>query len=89
MQMNEMFEWIFCRNESYDRKSDRESSSSKFNLAAGQHAFQENTYKKITACDVCRDILRGISSVNLNLLNLLNEFSRVKICTSYTKYRAF
>ncbi|KAL3199397.1 hypothetical protein MRX96_014041 [Rhipicephalus microplus] len=25
----------------------------------GQHVFQEYTYKKVTACDVCREILRG------------------------------
>ncbi|XP_064476950.1 uncharacterized protein LOC135390906 isoform X2 [Ornithodoros turicata] len=25
----------------------------------GQHVFQEYTYKKVSACDVCREILRG------------------------------
>ncbi|CAN8010615.1 unnamed protein product [Ixodes pacificus] len=25
----------------------------------GQHVFQEYTYKKVTACDACREILRG------------------------------
>jgi hypothetical protein len=50
------------RSEAYERRNEkfRESSSSKFNFFDGQHQFQENTYKKITACDVCREILRGI-----------------------------
>lgn len=28
-------------------------------LYGDQHVFQEYTYKKITPCDVCREILRG------------------------------
>ncbi|CAG2168538.1 unnamed protein product, partial [Oppiella nova] len=46
-------------------EEDRESSSSRCGFPAGQHAFQENTYKKITACDVCREILRGHSRQGL------------------------
>lgn len=35
------------------------------NLYDGQHIFQEYTYKKITPCDVCREILRGHSRQGL------------------------
>ncbi|XP_076346314.1 uncharacterized protein LOC143244822 isoform X2 [Tachypleus tridentatus] len=28
-------------------------------LDSGQHVFQEYTYKKITPCDICREVLRG------------------------------
>ncbi|XP_074593516.1 uncharacterized protein LOC141849193 isoform X2 [Brevipalpus obovatus] len=44
-----------------DKRSLRGNSElgSRFNLYDGQHIFQEYTYKKITPCDVCREILRG------------------------------
>ncbi|XP_054162296.1 uncharacterized protein LOC128960249 [Oppia nitens] len=50
-----------------DRSETNESSSSSSRLSfpVGQHVFQENTYKKITACDVCREILRGHSRQGL------------------------
>lgn len=32
----------------------------RISVQLGVHAFQEYTYKKITACDVCREILRGM-----------------------------
>ena len=35
------------------------SNTDRFNNYDGQHVFQEYTYKKITPCDVCREILRG------------------------------
>ena len=43
------------RNEIFNRES-----QSRINAHLGVHAFIEYTYKKITACDVCREILRGM-----------------------------
>ncbi|KAH9491350.1 hypothetical protein DERF_016077 [Dermatophagoides farinae] len=37
----------------------------RISVQLGVHAFQEYTYKKITACDVCREILRGHSRQGL------------------------
>ncbi|RWS09061.1 uncharacterized protein B4U79_00209, partial [Dinothrombium tinctorium] len=42
-----------------------QDNASRFNIYEGQHLFQEYTYKKITPCDVCREILRGHSRQGL------------------------
>lgn len=43
----------------FKSNTDRFNSSSTNCGHDGQHIFQEYTYKKITPCDVCREILRG------------------------------
>ena len=37
----------------------RDETNLKLHFTEVQHVFQEYTYKKITPCDVCREILRG------------------------------
>lgn len=34
-------------------------TGSRYSLYESQHVFQEYTYKKITPCDVCREVLKG------------------------------
>jgi len=43
-------------------------------LESGTHQFQEYTYKKITPCDVCSQILRGKSRELLIFLLHLHSF---------------
>lgn len=40
------------------------------NVDGQRHIFQENTYKKITPCDVCSQVLRGMN-LNLQLFQYL------------------
>lgn len=40
-----------------------------------KHIFQENTYKKITPCDVCSQVLRGIPCLCMGLKGLRGSFS--------------
>jgi len=49
------------RNEAEDKRSIKplQDMASGFNFYENQHVFQEYTYKKITPCDVCGEILRG------------------------------
>lgn len=45
-----------------DKKGGRTGNAGSSGAASwdtGQHVFQEYTYKKVAACDVCREILRG------------------------------
>jgi len=41
------------------------SSSALGGAAEGAHVFQEYTYKKITPCDICSQILRGEESLGM------------------------
>ncbi|EFX79902.1 hypothetical protein DAPPUDRAFT_7135, partial [Daphnia pulex] len=51
---------------SKSERREQRSSNVSATVAAGnqegqRHVFQENTYKKITPCDVCSQVLRGHS----------------------------
>lgn len=48
---------IYRNNDLADLEAQR---TYRISVQLGVHAFQEYTYKKITACDVCREILRGM-----------------------------
>jgi hypothetical protein len=41
------------------------------NQEGQRHVFQENTYKKITPCDVCSQVLRGIHTQQMSRDNLV------------------
>ncbi|XP_076353542.1 SH3 and cysteine-rich domain-containing protein isoform X6 [Tachypleus tridentatus] len=51
------------KSDAADRKSlrsfGRPETNTPSTLEPGQHIFQEYTYKKVTPCDFCREILRG------------------------------
>lgn len=42
-----------------DRKNGNANSNSQVRIDSDNHNLQEYTYKKITPCDVCSQVLRG------------------------------
>ena len=54
---------------------DREGAFQVSGLDTTAHTFQEYTYKKITPCDVCLQVLRGASTLLLlHKISLQNPF---------------
>lgn len=84
------FVLFFAHTHSRNEVGSRENQNAmRISAHLGVHAFQEYTYKKITACDVCREILRGTCSAVVLAMKLIAEVIILVLVLIITKLIVF
>ena len=75
----------FCRHK--NGAKDANVSSAIPSIVENNHIFQEYTYKKITPCDICSQILRG--KINFLFCYFSRKFMQLNGCFSSEKRSQF